>query len=67
MIVWVSVTAWISVVITTPHANTLRITLSYVILILPHTYGRSVIYMGKTTDRPLPTLTSAHRFVLSVG
>ena len=39
MIVSVSVTAWISVVITTLHVNTLMITHIYVILIPPHTLG----------------------------
>ena len=31
MMMWVSVTVWISAGITTHHVNTLRITLSYVI------------------------------------
>ena len=52
MIVWVSVTAWISAGITTPHVNTLRITLSYVILIPLYTHGRTVIYIGKMSVRP---------------
>ena len=39
MIVWVSVTAWISVVITTPHANTSMTTHTYIILILIYTLG----------------------------
>ena len=57
MIVWVSVTAWISVVITTHHVNTLRITLSYVILTPLCTHGRTVIYIGKMSDRPPLTST----------
>ena len=33
----------------------LRITLNYVILIPLYTHGRTVIYIGKTSDRPLST------------
>ena len=39
MIVWVSVTVWISAGITTHHVNTLRITHTYIILILIYTLG----------------------------
>ena len=50
MMMWVSVTVWISVGITTHHVNTLRITLSYVILTPLYTHGQSVIFIGKMTD-----------------
>ena len=55
MMMWVSVTVWISAGITTHHVNTLRITLGYVIPTPLCTHGRTVIYIGKMSVCPPPT------------
>ena len=50
MMMWVSVTVWISVGITTHLNNTTKTTLIYVILTKLCNLGQSVIYIGKMTD-----------------
>ena len=66
MMMWVSVTVWISAGITTHHVNTLRITLGYVILTPLRTHGRTVIYIGKTSVCP-PHFSAKYRGIVPLS